>query len=403
MNARADRFPLFDSLRAIAALSVLATHVAAVSISPTLRPYGARLEAGLTVFFVISGFLLFRPFVRTHVFGERPPRTVAYLWRRALRIGPAYWVALTGIAIVLGIPGFFDSADVPRYYLFAQTWKESTIGGGLSQAWTLCIEVTFYAFLPVWAAILRAVPGAGPRTRLRNDAIAVGLLIAASVTYSFAIFAGQPPHKIVITPAVDSLPGFLDQFGMGMALAVLSVWIEWRDRLPRPLEVLDRFPGLAWATAAVAFWAAATQLGLSGRLFEPFTPGQYLGRHFLYSVVGLALVTPAVFGDPGRGLVRRILSNRVLLWFGLVSYGVYLYGPAGHQVLERLGFDPRPPFDSFFVWVPANIAVTAMLAAGSYYVVERPVLSLKRLIPIQRGVRGEAVVEPAPAAPPAQR
>src|SRR5215212_6043566 len=105
MNARADRFPLFDSLRAIAALSVVAFHAAFfagmfTSESP-LRPYLVRMDVGVSVFFLISGFLLYRPFVRARLGGEGTPHVGGYAWRRFLRIVPAYWVALTIVALWL--------------------------------------------------------------------------------------------------------------------------------------------------------------------------------------------------------------------------------------------------------------------------------------------------------------
>ena len=73
MNARADRFPLFDSLRAIAALSVLGFHVAFFHLyrsDTPIRAYTVHLDVGVTVFFLISGFLLYRPFVRARLKGR---------------------------------------------------------------------------------------------------------------------------------------------------------------------------------------------------------------------------------------------------------------------------------------------------------------------------------------------
>src|ERR1041385_2928445 len=100
MNVRAGRFPLCDSLRAIAALAVLTTHAAffsgaVIGGQAALRPYLARLDVGVTIFFLISGFLLYRPFARAHLREGHAPRTLAYGWRRVLRIVPAYWLALT--------------------------------------------------------------------------------------------------------------------------------------------------------------------------------------------------------------------------------------------------------------------------------------------------------------------
>src|SRR5438270_10965441 len=263
VNVRGERFPLFDSLRAIAALAVVGTHAAVFAGAGSLLPYGARLESGVWIFFVISGFLLYRPFARARIYGERSPRLVAYGWRRGLRIIPAYWVALTLIAVWLSLPGVLNLHDGPLYYGFAQTWKQSTIGGGLTQAWTLCIEMSFYVFLPLWAWAMRRLPGSAFATRVRGEFVALGLLIAASIGYKAALLAGANPHKIVITPALEALPTFLDLFALGMVLAVLTIWLEKADELPRALRPVERFPSLCWLVAAVAFYVAAKHIGLT--------------------------------------------------------------------------------------------------------------------------------------------
>ena len=397
VNARAGRFPLFDSLRAIAALAVLGTHAGVYAASPGLLPYTARLEAGVAVFFVISGFLLYRPFVRARLLGERPPRPLAYAWRRALRIVPNYWVALTVTTIVLGTAGVFTLSDGPLYYGFAQTWRQSTLGGGLTQAWTLCVEVTFYAFLPLLAWAMRRTPGAGFEGRMRSELAMLAALFAGSLAYKVLLLAGGDPDEIVVSPALVSLPSFLDQFALGMALAVLTVWLERRERLPRPVALVERFPALPWIVAAVAFWAAATQIGLTGR-FEPFTPREYVLRHVLYCVIAFGIVLPAAVGDGSRGLVRKLLANRALLFLGLISYSIYLYSGPVLDLVQRREFITQG-LSAYVLLVAVGTLVTAVVSAVSYYAVERPFLSLKRLVPPEGIPRDEAIAEPAPAAP----
>ena len=171
-----------DSLRAIAALAVLGTHAAffagLYAGNSDLAPYAARLEVGVAVFFLISGFLLYRPFVLARIEGRPPMAIRAYAWRRFLRIVPAYWVALTVATVALSLPGVFSVDGIPTFYLVGQGYREETIGGGVAQAWSLTIEVAFYAFLPLWAAFMRRVPGATRASRVRSDALALALLFA---------------------------------------------------------------------------------------------------------------------------------------------------------------------------------------------------------------------------------
>src|SRR3954447_10575753 len=90
------RFPLMDSCRGLAALSVVAFHVAVVGHlrDGTLGPLQDGLRGGVQVFFVLSGFLLYRPFVAAR-FEGREISLGRYGWSRFLRIVPAYWLALT--------------------------------------------------------------------------------------------------------------------------------------------------------------------------------------------------------------------------------------------------------------------------------------------------------------------
>src|SRR5437763_7005895 len=410
MNVRAERFPLFDGLRALAALSVVAFHAAffarlGVSDNP-LRPYASHLMVGVTLFFLISGFLLYRPFVRARLSDEQMPGAAAYGWRRFLRIAPAYWVALTVVAIWLALPGVFTLTGIPTYYGFAQIYDAARSPGGISQAWTLCVEVTFYAFLPLWALAMRRLPGRGDLRRMvRQELVALALLFVASVAYKVWALQQTTPISLANTPYLDPLPNFLDQFALGMGLAVLSVQLQGREQLPKLLELVRRRPTLPWIVSGVAFWAVSTQIGLTGRLVPRSFPAHtFLERHELYSVIALGLVLPAVFVAPGRGIAGRLLGSRLARYLGLVSYSIYLYHFAVIKQIDRwLG----APLDA-----PMGVRIAVYLALGalgavaiatlSYYLVERPALSLKRLVrdrALERA-RGEAIVEPAPVAPP---
>src|SRR3954471_10836988 len=91
--ARVERaYPTLDGLRLLAATAVVITHTGFATGHYTSDAFGgllARLEIGVPVFFVLSGFLLTRPYVLAGVHGIAGPRTRAYLWRRTLRILPA--------------------------------------------------------------------------------------------------------------------------------------------------------------------------------------------------------------------------------------------------------------------------------------------------------------------------
>src|SRR3954447_9672062 len=102
-RAQAARFEGFDGLRAIAAFAVVAHHASLLSaqmVGGDFNHQFTQLDVGVAVFFLISGFLLYRPFVE-RMLSERPePPIGGYLLRRGPRIFPAYWLALTTIIVV---------------------------------------------------------------------------------------------------------------------------------------------------------------------------------------------------------------------------------------------------------------------------------------------------------------
>src|SRR5215218_3161084 len=96
-GARPQHYPCFDGLRAIAALTIVVTHVYAATVASVPKPleqFFARFDIGVAIFFVISGFLLYRPFAAAHLDGRPGPAVAPFLRRRFVRIFPAYWVVL---------------------------------------------------------------------------------------------------------------------------------------------------------------------------------------------------------------------------------------------------------------------------------------------------------------------
>lgn len=404
MTARAERFPLFDSLRAFAAIAVLAYHAAIfLPHNPIIR-YTARLDVGVTVFFAISGFLLYRPFVRARLHGQPMPAIGAYGWRRLLRIGPAYWVALTVVALWLPLPYVFHGSGIPVYYGFGQIYVNGDSINGIGQAWTLCVEVTFYLFLPLWALAMRALYRRGDRRRvLQLELAGLAALFIFSNLYKIWALRHVAPTSLSSPRFLMPLPNFLDQFAVGMAVAVLSVWYEGRA-LPAPLALVRRAPILCWLVAAAAFWFVSTQVGLTGSLLQKFTGTAFLERHECYTLIATALLLPTVFAVPGRGVVGRVMATRPLLYLGLVSYGIYLYHLAVLTKLESwLGSNVPSGFAGHFLtYFVLGLAGSTAIASASYYLIERPALRLKGLVRSgSPASAGEAIAEPAPASPAA--
>ena len=393
------RFPLLDSVRAIAALSVVVFHASFWSqitlTGSALAPFLTRLDVGVTIFFVLSGFLLYRPFVRARLLGTPPPRAIAYGWRRMLRIVPAYWLALTVIALVIPKPDTFEPGHAVVYYGFLQIYGDLALGG-ISQAWTLCVEVTFYALLPLWALALRRLPAT-----VRSELVALAALAAVGTAWILAaVLTAADPEHANAGRMLLWLPAYLDHFALGMALAVISVAGERDGRAP--LAWVGRWPWAPWLGAAAAFFVVAVGIGLSpeNRLDAPMDAAQTIARHWLYAAVAVGVLLPAAFGPPGRGAVRRLLAHPVLLYLGVISYGVYLWHNAAmEEVVGQIGRDGS--WGDFLLYLAVGVVAAVVLATLSWRLLERPLLRLKRLVPDRaqpvRDPDSHVPVEPQPA------
>jgi peptidoglycan/LPS O-acetylase OafA/YrhL len=392
VNVRSGRFRLLDSMRAIAFVCVLVSHAAfpagfAVDGS-TMRPFFARLDVGVRIFFLISAFLLYRPFVAARLRREEPPLARAYAWRRFLRVAPAYWLALIVIEIWVGAPEVFTLAHAPLYFGFAHIYDTQTLDiKAMPQAWTLCVEVSFYVFLPLYAALLRRIAGG-----LRTELIGAAVLFCLGLAYKLWVFTMGPVTDVSLLRFHLALPEYIDYFAIGMALTAISV----AGAGGRVLDFVARRPWVAWLAALFAFLLVSKGIGLTGGIHDDVTEARYLARHYLYALIALALLIPAVFGNPEEGLIRRVLAWRPLLWVGLVSYGAYLYHFVVIEQLADGGFRPIAADTTPYLWFPVALAGSLAIAAVSWYCFERPILSLKRLVPRRPVERREAKLEPAP-------
>jgi peptidoglycan/LPS O-acetylase OafA/YrhL len=365
MESRRRHFELVHALRGVAALSVLLYHAlfkAYLSRHPSspLAPYAAHLDVGVAVFFVISGFVLYRPMVAARLAGAPPIDTEAYGRRRLRRILPGYWVALVVAGLAgasyAGYPQIFSAKGIPAYFGFLQIYSPDTAGGGINVAWTLCVEITFYAFLPLWAlGLRRAARGGG----VRSEYVALAGLFAASLAWQALAVHAAPANGFGASASrwLEPLPNFLDQFAVGMALAVASVHMGSRAAVR---------PWGWWLLAALAFAGLGALIGT-----RDLTPAAYLLRHQLHTLVALGLLVPAVFGR------RHAQPIPGLALLGTVSYGVYLYHvPVMIRLAKWTGLPPSPAW--LALWLAATLALTLLLAALSWRLVERPLMARRQ-------------------------
>jgi peptidoglycan/LPS O-acetylase OafA/YrhL len=247
----------------------------------------------------------------------------------------------------------YSALDILIHSLLLQIYSEKYILSGISQAWSLCTEISFYIFLPVYAwAISNPRRARLQQLRIEMAALGIMFLIGFYLRYYCAFVnpdVGGALHA--------SFPGHADWFALGMFLAVGKAW--YRNRAQPRVLVHPMFPMLCWIVSAGAFWFVLTQLPehVWGAIF---TPTQELGQRFLYGLISVALVAPAVFGPEHAGRIRQFLQSWPMRKLGMISYGIFLW----HNLFLRMFPDG----------VLTAFAVTLITAAWSYYIIEKPLI-----------------------------
>lgn len=390
-----------EGLRAVAALSVLTYHVwlftpANGSLPFQLPHRGDRLlfdlRFGLTLFFVLSGFLLYRPFAAAVVETRPLPSIRRYFRSRALRILPAYWVVLVAAALILQTavvswPPFQTGALTDPHklvtdLLLVQNYDPSTIITGIGPAWSLGVEAVFYLLLPVLAAgALQLARRARRRSVIACALVPAAVLLIVGVATHVALAHGLTNRIGRWDTAVRlSFPAQADYFSFGMAAAVVHVLV-----VRRGASIGPRLRTLA-ALAAVSAIAVTVY-------FAPMDSNraQAAGWDTVIATGCATLLLVTCLPGAGRQRLLGVLEWRPLTAVGLASYSVYLWHTPVIFLLHRWGVTSHGGLSLLGCFALA-LATTLALSALSYRFVEKPMLARKH-------GRGLARLETAAAAP----
>jgi peptidoglycan/LPS O-acetylase OafA/YrhL len=263
-----------DALRAFACLLVVVFHMRTllvVDFGP-LNPVIEGGNSGVYVFFALSGYLLYKPFLR----GDADVRS--YAIKRAARILPGYFVALVALVILTQntLP-----LEHPLPYLTITSSYSPPLRGFLGLAWTLSAEILFYLLLPVTAALVRG-----------REIPRLSMIATASVGLALI-------HRILLNDdnlwLVGSFPVVAYAFVPGMLLAVVEV--------KHPAAFMRLANPLALVLGVVLVLIGCIQMA------DPIA---------LPTGVGTVLVM-------GWLLHHRVPGARALAFLGGSSYALYLW------------------------------------------------------------------------------
>jgi peptidoglycan/LPS O-acetylase OafA/YrhL len=340
--------PAFDGLRGIAILAVVLYHCQSRLQGTVLEKYIVWGWSGVSLFFVLSGFLI------TGIILDAGPTTGFYanfFARRFLRIWPVYWLLL--FLHYFFFPFVFsgyrwmlhDVSGAPWLYLllFVQNLWPITLPGSIGPTWSLAIEQQFYLF---WTPIARHIP---PRW----------LLLTAT-----AMLVTSPLARLCCGGRLTSTNTLthLDGLAVGSLVAIALRLFPWQPA--------------AWmwiARGALAVGAGGVELMLHrGSAFTDSLLAIGFGGMLLTALLGQRHSRPTLY--------CRALSCRPLAFVGKISYGLYV---THILVFSILGGYVDKPLDRF--GVPGNLAIVAIritaaigFAALMWFYFEKPVLALKR-------------------------
>lgn len=315
-SVSASRVDSLTGIRAVAAILVVLTHAAYTTGRYTHGYAGlvySRMEIGVPIFFVLSGFLLFSPWVRAAATGTSAPSVGRYAWHRVRRIMPAYVVTVLAAYLVYHFrtagpnPGH-TWMGLFRNLTFTQIYTDdylfSYLHQGLTQMWSLAVEVAFYVALPALAYLLLVVLC---RRRWRPVLLLTGLMALALLTPAWLTLV----HVTDFLPdgARLWLPTYLAWFVGGMVLAVLrEMGVRGYAMVCIPL-------------ALVCYFIASTPIA-GEPTTSPAELREGLFKAGFYAVISALVVAPLALAD--RGWYAKAMASRPMVFLGEISYEIFL-------------------------------------------------------------------------------
>ncbi|HVJ98271.1 MAG TPA: acyltransferase [Acidimicrobiia bacterium] len=381
-----ERLAGADGLRALAALMVVVFHTAAVVgplwLTGSLRRSVWQLGPfGVAVFFVLSGFLMYRPYVAASFDGRPAPPLVPYAVRRVARIIPGFWFALLG-AFVLVNDSFQKAAVLPLQALLVQNYRFGYALTGLGVAWTLVIECAFYVVLPGIGFIALRMCRRAQTDRRRVTAhlavVATLILIALSwrayFSWGFDARAAGTEHGtwFSLDSAFLWLPAYLDLFACGMLLAVAANAAARTDGRFRVVRTVGARPAAALLAAGCSY-ALLTPLHLGGVGNARSIASHAFGAAILRAIAATLLLLPVAVAASPPSRYRTWLASPTMVWLGTISYGIYLWHLTMLDRTEEIFGSVHDRPGMALVFLTVALGATLLIAVASWRYVERPV------------------------------
>lgn len=392
-------FHVLDGMRALAVLWVIAFHLTLsfyfFNPEVALRDRADFMWArwgmfGVDIFFVVSGFiigyLLMKEYQQTRTLDIR-----RFYWRRALRLLPAYYLAMLFCAVIAP----FNRESIWANLLYVNNFLPVQ-NQFMSWSWSLAIEEQFYILFPALLLLLA-------RTRLRWSLFIVGMVVAVLIRVvlmerndlQFPIFwhndaAYQNFFDVIYDKLYARFGALL--LGVGVAYYYLKGGLSdprWKDRKWRLLVA-------ALATAMLAPALVTPEVTDPSAIQQPYYYAFVLYYPYLFALGVTCVLLLALSENAQRSILQRFLGARVWFPFAQLSYSAYLIHPLVIAIAIGTTYDPKRHTLPTSTVLLAGLGVTALIflvAALIYLLVERPFMNLRH--PSERTEVRSATVEPA--------
>lgn len=345
--------------------SWLTPHVGSVSLDFLVRAGYMPVDGTI----LLSGFLLFLPHARSMLLGEKTPSARGFYRRRVMRIVPSYYFITLLMLFAVAIPQrqYASVGSLLRdlvmhltfTFPFDKTVYYATRLGGAS--WTIAIEMQMYLLFPLVARLARKAPAA----------TMLGMMAAAAYV-RLGFLHTMSEYSMV----VNQLVSFLDVYAIGMACALLYVflaqrWAAWPHRRLREAAATLLLALGIWGFVLILQRQAYTSFD-----YNMIQAGQLLRRPLLAGALGLVMTSLPFCLRP----VRWLFGNRMMGWLAGISMNYYLLHQSVAVELKRLGIPPavsaQPHVDGERAWQVPYVwlcfGISLALAALVTYLVEKP-------------------------------
>jgi peptidoglycan/LPS O-acetylase OafA/YrhL len=357
--SRVDRVASLTGVRALAAMLVVATHAAYTTGKYTHGFAGlvySRMEIGVPIFFALSGYLLFRPWVRAVQTGTASPSLASYTRHRVRRIMPAYVIT---VLVAYAVYHFRDAGPNPGHtwwglfrnltltQIYTDNYGFALLHQGLTQMWSLAVEVAFYVALPFLAYLLLTVLC---RRTWRPGVLLAGLAGLALISPAWLVLV-HTTHGLP-DGAKLWLPAYLAWFLGGMTLTVLSamgIRVFWFVAIP---------------LAVICFFIISTPIG-GEPTTAPAGTAQAVTKMVFYGVIATLIIAPLALGD--TGWYSRFLASRPMVWLGEISYEIFLV----HLVLMEVAMSEVLHWHVYTGSMPGLFLTTMALSIPAAWLLHR--------------------------------